>query len=326
MPRTFSSLAIAVSLFIMAAPAGAEIQGGELTISPFFGAVVYDGSQQLEPSSSVGVRIGYNLSSHWGIEGQYAYAQPLTTDGDYGSQNSLRGEILYHFKPETSFVPFFAAGGGWSRLATTARTGKDATFNYGAGIKYFFMNDPAVALRVDIREVFVMRPDDPTTNGYWQNAEFNFGLAYQFGGATAVPSAVEETKPAPAPLEVPAPEAVREGPAVWLGEEKVAPPGKIMVTELRAEGNVIEIIATDKIKDYKIFTLSQPSRLVIDIGNAVSGFRVKSVLINRLGIATVRFETYPEYLRIFLDAAEGRLLPYRVEEIPNGLRIIVTSP
>ena len=89
---------------------------------------------------------------------------------------------------------------------------------------------------------------------------------------------------------------------------------------------MIEIIATESIKDYKIFTLTEPSRLVIDIPNAVSSFKLENISIDKLGIGAVRFESNPDYLRIFLDATQWRILPYRVEVADKSLKIIITTP
>jgi hypothetical protein len=105
----------------------------------------------------------------------------------------------------------------------------------------------------------------------------------------------------------------------------IAPAGKILIIEMRIEKNEFEIIATEPIRNYKSFTLPQPSRLVVDIANGESGFILDKVIINRLGIATVRFESFPDYLRIFFDA-QGRMIPYRIVETARGLKIIVTSP
>ena len=99
-----------------------------------------------------------------------------------------------------------------------------------------------------------------------------------------------------------------------------------MVQGLIVDDNIIEIQAAERIRGYKVFTLTEPSRLVIDIPNGVSGPKLENMRIDRLGIATVRYESHPEYLRIFLDSTQGRILPYRVEETDKSLKIIITNP
>ena len=104
------------------------------------------------------------------------------------------------------------------------------------------------------------------------------------------------------------------------------PAGAILVSGMKVEENVLEFTANESIKNYKVLTLSQPSRLVIDVANGVNGLGVERIPVNKLGITTVRFESNPEYLRVILDAQEGLLIPYRIEETATGLKIIITTP
>lgn len=304
-------------IFIVASSAMAEIKGGEFTLSPFYGAYIYDGSQQLEPSFSTGIRLGYNLNENWGVETQFSYAA-LKTSEKYGRLFNYSGDLLYHFMPEKTVVPYFLAGGGWSKADYVTGKSSNGMFEYGAGIKYFVTED--VAFRFDARQIYSLSPTTSTGAGYWQNSAFNVGMSFQFGRPEAVSPAVVVQQ------SVPEPQTTQEGPTSWQAENTTASAGKILITGMRVNKNEFEIIATKPIRDYKIFTLSQPSRLVADIANGESGFMLKQVIINRLGVATVRFESYPDYLRIYFDAAQGRMIPYRVEETDRGLKIIVTEP
>jgi len=111
-----------------------------------------------------------------------------------------------------------------------------------------------------------------------------------------------------------------------VAETTRAQAGEVLITGLQVEGNTIEIQASGQIGDYKLLTLSEPSRLVIDIPDAVSGFRQNIIPIDKLGIAAARFESHPGYLRIFLDATQWRIIPYRIEETGRSLKIIITAP
>ena len=320
------TLLLALMLFfVVETPAMAEIKGNEITVSPFVGAYVYDGSQQLSPSFSAGMRLGYNLDKNWGLEGQFTYAR-LRSDGNYGALYNVSGDLLYHLIPESKVVPYLLIGTGWGKTDYVVGSSSNAIVEYGAGIKYF-MND-AVALRGDVRQIFSLNPSSGTSTGYWQNSEFTVGLSFQFGGPKAVSPAVKEVVPAAvAPSAVSeTKEPVLEEPSIWQAENTIASAGKILITGMRADKNEFELIGSEPIRNYKLFTLSQPSRLVVDIANGESGFILKKVVVNRLGIATVRFESYPDYLRIFFDAAQGRMIPYRIEETASGLKIIVTGP
>lgn len=317
MNKILFSLVVLVMTFFAASSAMAEIRGGEITLSPFFGMNIFDGSQQETPGFATGLRLGYNLGKFWGVESQLTYILSKDTNdiGKGVDQYSIRGDLLRHFMPDNEIVPFIAFGGGWSRSENFSGIGRGPTFDLGVGLKYFASH--AVALRADFRQIFSFPGNsNNNTSNYWLNAEFTFGMSFQFGGARPAVPAVKEIKPAPGPA--------MEGPTRWLAEKTEAPPGKIMITGLEIDGNVLKITATADIRGYKVFTLTQPSRLVIDIPDAVHGFSVDTIPIERSGIATVRFESNPDFLRIFLDAAQGRLLPYRIEKTDHGLNIILT--
>ena len=99
-----------------------------------------------------------------------------------------------------------------------------------------------------------------------------------------------------------------------------------MVTGISIDQDALEITATGRGTNYKTFTLSQPSRLVIDINNAVNGLGASRVPVHKFGILAVRFGNHPNFLRIVLDAAQGKLLPYRITETDNGLKVIMSAP
>ncbi len=304
---------------LAASPAAAEINGGEFSISPFAGALVYDGSQRLSSSFAVGTRLGYNATRNLGIEGQFTYARPRYK-GKNGNIYNTRGDILYHFFPDKKLVPFFAIGGGWMGAEAGPSQSRHATFDYGVGLKYF-LND-SVALRGDFRQVMSIRPN--SRDDTWQNSEITVGVTFQFGGVKRVSPPVAEAAAAPAAAPVATPPKVVEDPECWTADGAEVPSGKIAVTGICLRESAVEIQAGERIRKYGVFTLAQPSRLVIDISNAASGFKAGTIRTNRLGIAAVRFENYPEFLRIFLDAGQGRILPYRVEESDPCLRIIMT--
>lgn len=129
---------------------------------------------------------------------------------------------------------------------------------------------------------------------------------------------------------IPAPEPEQKSPSQNASADSEADPseiplGKILVTELKVENVSIEIHAEERIEDYNVFTLTGPSRLVIEISNAVFRLGTNSMVINKFGISAARFEHHPKFLRIFLDAESGRILPYRIEETDASLNIILTN-
>lgn len=319
MKRTLAALILLAAASLGATPAQAGIEGEEFSISPFAGGYVFDGSQHLSSGLALGARLGYNFDPHWGAEGQFTYARPKS-HGNYGNLYALRTDVLYHFMPKSTLVPFLALGGGWMRTEAPRSSSDDATLDVGAGLKYF-IND-TVALRGDFRQVMAFKSGHGTDT--WQNSEITAGLTFQLGKVRAATPPVESAAETPAAPPAPAPEAAQAPRTSWSAETNEAPSGKIIITGLRAEENALEIQANDKIRNYTVFTLTQPSRLVIDINNAVSGFSKTSILIDKVGLATLGFESYPDYLRIFLNAGQGRILPYRVQEGEKSLKIIMT--
>ena len=108
-------------------------------------------------------------------------------------------------------------------------------------------------------------------------------------------------------------------------EQKV-PSGKILVSVIKTNHGLIEIHGSERIIKYDVYTLTRPSRLVIEIKNAVSRDGDITIPINKFGISNARFENTPKFLRIIFDASQGRIFPYKIEESNPSLNIIGTAP
>ncbi|MEN6488144.1 MAG: OmpA family protein, partial [Smithella sp.] len=188
----------------------AQVRPGSVTITPTIGGYMFEGNEDMDNSVSVGLRAGYNFTKYFGIEG---YAHYVPTDIENSSTNvdflgyGLEG--LYHFMPDSKFVPFFAIGVGgvhYSHATEDTTDGKrdKITADYGVGVKYFVTEN--VALRADVRHVI---PFDGVNN----NLLYTVGLSFSFGGAKK--AVVEEAKPAPAaPVE-----EVKPAPAAPVEEK-----------------------------------------------------------------------------------------------------------
>ena len=191
----------------------AQVTPGSVTISPTIGGYMFEGNEDMDNSLSVGLRAGYNFTKYFGIEG---YAHYVPTDIENSSTNvdylgyGLEG--LYHFMPDSKFVPFFAIGVGgvhYSNATEDTTDGKrdKITADYGVGVKYFVTEN--IALRADVRHVI---PFDGVNN----DLLYTVGLSFAFGGAKKVveakpePAPVEEVKPAPV-VEEAKPEIIEKG-------------------------------------------------------------------------------------------------------------------
>jgi outer membrane beta-barrel protein len=190
MKTILKNLLPAVLLVTLTTPGFAENRQGSLNISPFVGGYMLDTDQREESRPIFGLRGGYNFSDNWGIEAMFGYSLTQTRL-DYGSREvdlyRYGGDILYHFMPDSTLVPFVAAGFGGTSFTIpntpSAENHYAGLFNYGAGLKYFVA--PDVALRGDLRHVLLF--NDLGTN----NLEYSVGLTFQFGGVRKTVSAIK---------------------------------------------------------------------------------------------------------------------------------------
>jgi len=334
-------------LLLCAAPVSAEIKEG--TFSATLGGLGYlsDGVQHQHFAPGMTAKLGFDFTRNFGLEGSFDYINSESTirDSYRGNRFGFRLDAVYHFLPDGKLVPYVSGGAGFMYtddifpFVNTSQNHTDLLLSVGGGAK-FFLTD-SIALRADFRPIATFDEDA------FINYEFMLGVTYYFGGskqktasAAAAPEVaapvaareprvfVQEEAPAPAaaPAPVPLPAPVDEGPSSWEGTATRIPAGKIMITGMKIEGNALVISATGRLVNYKVFTLAQPSRLILDLANTVNGMGTDHLPIHKLGIASVRFGSYPDSLRMVLDAEQSELFPYRIEEIENGLKIVMTIP
>ncbi len=195
---------IFVSVLILPAVLHAEIREGSFEVSPYVG--YYFPSGDHADKGAVGLRLGYNFTKNWGLEGVYDH---LASKAELFHANAV-----YHLVPEGPFNPFITAGIGDAFI-------KDGTRNefmgdVGIGAKYFFSE--RIAARVDFREVMTQFSSFLATAG----------ITISFGGKTpkAVPpppTPAPEVKPTPPPppMEKPAPPPPPPAPAPAPAEVKI---------------------------------------------------------------------------------------------------------
>ena len=178
---------------------------GAFSISPFAGGYTFDGVQHAETAPVYGLRLGYDITKHIGVEYVVDF---LSTDVNRLSvrnspegapiigHNSLsinalsyRMDVLYNFMPEGRLVPYLALGGGGITFGhgsgfNAGGSNTDATMNAGGGLKYFLTD--SLALRGDARQLILFE-DNTRLKGNW---EYTAGVTFLFG----------DKKPAPAPV------------------------------------------------------------------------------------------------------------------------------
>ncbi len=172
-------------LVTLATPGFAENREGAVTVSPFVGGYLLNKNQREESRPMFGLRAGYNFDKHFGVEAMFGYSltetkRSLGTAGSKETDLYRYGvDLLYHFMPDSNFVPFVAVGVGRTQSETPDDTSINYIYraglvNYGLGLKYFVA--PDVALRGDVRHTLLVSDLGRT------NLEYAVGLTFQFGG------------------------------------------------------------------------------------------------------------------------------------------------
>ena len=98
-----------------------------------------------------------------------------------------------------------------------------------------------------------------------------------------------------------------------------------IVRAIKLNRNNLEIIAESRIEDFRVFTLTGPTRLVIDLPLTKSSQTAKEMPVGRFGVTKARIGTYPDKLRLVFDT-EGKKFPsYKIEKTDKGLKITFPS-
>jgi hypothetical protein len=326
---------LAIVLLLSAAPVSAEIKEG--TFSATVGGLGYlsDGQQHQKFGPGLTAKLGYDFTRHFGLEGSFDCILSKSTQHDsyWTSRYGFRLDAVFNILPDSRFVPYVSGGAGFIYIddmpSIKDKFRTDLLLSVGGGARFFITD--SFALRADLRPVITFG------EGTFVNAEAMLGVSYYFGGTkkTATPVVCpaprvivqeEEAVPASVPTPVPLPVPVEEGPVSWEGTNNRVPAGKTMITSMKIEGNALVIKTAGRPVNFRTFSLSQPSRLVLDMSNTINGMGTNKIPVFRLGIATVRFGTHKNSLRVVLDAEQRELFPYRIEEIENGLKIVMTAP
>lgn len=103
------------------------------------------------------------------------------------------------------------------------------------------------------------------------------------------------------------------------------PKAKVL-TSLKTVQDGLEIVATGPVDNYKVFTLKEPARLVIDLFGVKSGVVARKVNIGAFGVASARIGEYPDKTRIVFDASQTLLPAYEIIRTDMGIKLAMTPP
>jgi len=177
-------IGLLLSIFLTTSSFAGE-RAGAFSVSPFGGGYTFDGAQHLQTAPTYGLRLGYDLTKNWGVEGVgHFLATEGTQSGTSVNAISYGLDILYNFMPDGALVPYLALGGGGitaghSSSFNAGGSNTDATLNAGGGLKYFLTD--SVALRADARQLVVF---DHKTMLNWV---YTAGVSFLFGGEKQAP-------------------------------------------------------------------------------------------------------------------------------------------
>jgi outer membrane beta-barrel protein len=143
--------------------------------------------------------------------------------------------------------------------------------------------------------------------------------------AESAPAAAAAEKAAPVKAQLPVPVVPVPQVAEAAGDCNGCKVNSICNVVIGSEG--VEIISDLGIETYKVFKLSAPTRLVIDICCATYGSngKLSKFAVNRMGVSSVRVGTHPGKLRVVIDSPLAKFPAYRVEKTERGLNLLLTE-
>ncbi len=270
-----ATLMIAAFVFLLPLSARSEIRAGSFEVGPFAGYNFFQNNQNLENRPVFGLRLGYNFTRHWGIEGAGEYIR--TSVDDRGRTNITEGQFgspmdnvditfyhldaVYHIIPDGKFNPFVVVGFGGAHYRPEISTKEMAAFNVGVGAKYSLTDN--IALRFDLKDYIVTEIMQET----YHNFGVTLGISFAFGGekkSAQAQVAKYEAKPEPMTVAEAKPAPKAEEPVVILASEPKAEEKVIvLVTEPKIEEKVIVLAFEDIHFDFDKSTLTKEAQVIL---------------------------------------------------------------
>jgi OOP family OmpA-OmpF porin len=261
-----AALLAAAFVFLLPLSARSEIRAGSFEVGPFGGYNFFENSQNLDNNPILGLRLGYNFTKHFGIEGAGEFirtyvddrARTGTKEGQYRSPmdrvdiTSYHLNAVYHFMPDGKFNPFVLVGFGGAHYSPSISTKDMAAFNVGIGTKYWLTDH--IALRVDLKDYMVTEIFQET----YHNIGATVGITFAFGGkAKPAPVAVAQVEPVAQPKPTPEPMAKEQV------EAKVEEKAVLLAPEPKAEEKVVILVSEPKVEEAVMAAAAEPKIIVL---------------------------------------------------------------
>ena len=270
-----AALIVAAFVFLLPLSARSEIRAGSFEVGPFVGYNFFENDQNLENRPILGLRLGYNFTKHFGIEGAGEYIDThvddkatFFTEGRFTSPiddvklTTYHIDAVYHFMPEGRFNPFILAGFGGAQYSPSIETKDMFALNVGVGAKYWVTDK--IALRVDLKDYMVGEVMQET----YHNIGVTMGVTFAFGGAAKpAPATVAKYEPKPEPMPAPPPppppKQVAEEKVVVVVAEEPEPIVEEKVMAAAAEPKVIVLAFEDVHFDFDKSTLRPEAQTIL---------------------------------------------------------------
>ena len=188
-----------IAILVTSVPASATENGNHFTstsksheksyeLTLFAGYNYFESQQNLQDELAYGLRLGYNFSKRWSIEGTMNFVGTNVdnkslvgaSEGQYRSpMNNVdlsfyHIDAVYQFKPDEKFTPFVSVGFGAIHYSPKISDKDMATIGLGVGAKYWLNKD--FALRLDVRDDMVGEMFDHS----YHNLGITFGIVYAY--------------------------------------------------------------------------------------------------------------------------------------------------
>jgi hypothetical protein len=154
-------------------------------IGPYVVATDYDSLTEINDNEGFGFRFGYNFTNLHEFE---TFLDTVSTHDNVTGQIDVRqGELganyvfNFNFQRHQVAIPYFTAGLGFIRFATSAPGAGsadelDSMWNWGGGVRFFF--GKMFNLRLDFRAIYYHGGNDILPYYYFQNNEFSLGVGW----------------------------------------------------------------------------------------------------------------------------------------------------
>jgi OOP family OmpA-OmpF porin len=183
--------ALFVTLFL--GTAGTVYAGdrpGAFTLCPFVGGYTFDGAEKLETRPMFGLRVGYDITKNFGMEGIFGYVSTRFTNLVPGTVNVYNYRLggVYNLVTDRTLEPYLGISVGGTTLEMPINDvivhphNHSPTLSAGGGIKWFFCKNVAIRAEYHQNILFYTNDANNKTENFLANYVYSLGLHILFGG------------------------------------------------------------------------------------------------------------------------------------------------